>query len=164
MNFLNLFEAHDKALWISKNYLINGNSLIQNVCIISCIYTCMYLAKPETSITEMFNCIFVAHRIDDPQLGRTLEVGGGHVGVIGYSLNDLLDSLDDISLSLWRRVRELKYMLPLNNDTFSIYRVAQKNGTVDFLELCSDQQLYFFSLLDRASFPHYNNTKIIKFG
>ena len=42
-----------------------------------------------------------------------------------------------------------------------------KNGTVDtvdFSELCSDQQLSFFTLLDRTSFPHYNNTKIIKFG
>ena len=26
------------------------------------------------------------------------------------------------------------------------------------------EQLSFFILLDRASFPHYNNTKIIKFG
>ena len=33
-----------------------------------------------------------------------------------------------------------------------------------FLGLCSDQQLSFFTLLDRASFPHCNNTKIIKFG
>ena len=33
-----------------------------------------------------------------------------------------------------------------------------------FSGLCSDQQLYFFTLLDRASFPHYNNTKINKFG
>ena len=40
----------------------------------------------------------------------------------------------------------------------------QKNGTVDFLGLCSDQQLSFFTLLDRTYFPHYNNTKIIKFG
>ena len=40
----------------------------------------------------------------------------------------------------------------------------QKTGTVNFLGLCSDQQLSFFTLLDRASFPHYNNTKIIKFG
>ena len=32
-----------------------------------------------------------------------------------------------------------------------------------FLRTCSDQQLSFFTLLDRASFPH-NNTKIIKFG
>ena len=39
-------------------------------------------------------------------------------------------------------------------------------GTVDFLGLCSDQQLSFSpcKLLDRTSFPHYNNTKIIKFG
>ena len=43
----------------------------------------------------------------------------------------------------------------------------QKNGTVDtvdFSGLCSDQWLSFFTLLDRASCPHYNNTKIIKLG
>ena len=40
----------------------------------------------------------------------------------------------------------------------------QTNGTIDFSGLCSDQQLSFFTLLDRASFPHCNNTKIIKFG
>ena len=33
-----------------------------------------------------------------------------------------------------------------------------------FLGLCSDQQLSFFTLLDRTFFPCYNNTKIIKFG
>ena len=36
-----------------------------------------------------------------------------------------------------------------------------KNGTVDtvdFSGLCSEQQLVFFTLVDRASFPHYNNT------
>ena len=33
-----------------------------------------------------------------------------------------------------------------------------------FSGLCSNQQLYIFTLLDRASFPPYNNTKIIKFG
>ena len=41
---------------------------------------------------------------------------------------------------------------------------SQQNGTVDFLGRCSDQQLSSFTLLDRTSFPHYNNTKIIKFG
>ena len=46
----------------------------------------------------------------------------------------------------------------------SLYRVAQKNGTADFLGLCSDQLLSLFTLLDRASFPNFNNTKIIKFG
>ena len=33
-----------------------------------------------------------------------------------------------------------------------------------FLRLCSDQHLSFYTLLYRASFPHYNNTKSIKFG
>ena len=40
----------------------------------------------------------------------------------------------------------------------------QKTGTVDtvdFAGLCSDEQLSFLTLLDRASFP---NTKMIKFG
>ena len=36
--------------------------------------------------------------------------------------------------------------------------------TVDFSGLYSNQQLSLFTLLDRTSFPHYNNTKIIKFG
>ena len=45
-----------------------------------------------------------------------------------------------------------------------IYRVAPQNGTVNVLGLCSDQQLSSFILLDRPCFPHYNNTKIIKFG
>ena len=39
-----------------------------------------------------------------------------------------------------------------------------KNRNSRFLGLCSDQQLSSFTLLDRASFLHYNNTKIIKFG
>ena len=35
----------------------------------------------------------------------------------------------------------------------TLYRVAKKNpGTVDFLGLCSDQQLFFFTLLDRHLF------------
>ena len=32
----------------------------------------------------------------------------------------------------------------------------------DFLGLCSDQQLSFFTLLDRASFPNYNNTNLVE--
>ena len=40
----------------------------------------------------------------------------------------------------------------------------EKKGTVDLLGLCCNQQLLFFTLLDRASFTHYNNTKIVKFG
>ena len=44
--------------------------------------------------------------------------------------------------------------------TGSIPGGKKKHGTVDFLGLCSDQQLSFYTLLDRASFPHYNNAKI----
>ena len=51
----------------------------------------------------------------------------------------------------------------------NIYRVVRKNGTVevftvDFSGLCSNQELCLFTLLDKISFPYYNNTKIIKFG
>ena len=53
----------------------------------------------------------------------------------------------------------------LQNFPFSGKTSHTKNGTIDFfLGLCSDQQLSFFTLLDRTSFLHYNNTKIIKFG
>ena len=43
----------------------------------------------------------------------------------------------------------------------------KKKRSSRFSGLCSDQQLSFCTLLDRASFPHYtcyNNIKIIKFG
>ena len=40
----------------------------------------------------------------------------------------------------------------------------QKTEQSIFLGFWSDQQLSLFTLLDRASFSHYNNTKIIKFG
>ena len=40
----------------------------------------------------------------------------------------------------------------------------KKRNSLFFLGLCSDQQLSFSAFLDRASFPHYNNSKIIKFG
>ena len=54
-------------------------------------------------------------------------------------------------------------MNQLNSDNFIYTGWPKKNGTVYFLGLCSNQQ-FFFTLLDRTSFPHYNNTKIIKFG
>ena len=42
----------------------------------------------------------------------------------------------------------------------------KKTGTVDTVEFQDFAliKFFFFTLLDRASFPHYNNTKIIKFG
>ena len=43
-------------------------------------------------------------------------------------------------------------------------RPKKMEGVRFIVGLCSNQQLSFFTLLDRASFPHYNNTKIIKFG
>ena len=41
---------------------------------------------------------------------------------------------------------------------------TEHSNTVDFSGLCSVEQLSFLTLLDRASFPQNNNTKIIKFG
>ena len=53
-------------------------------------------------------------------------------------------------------------------DNYTLYRVAPKKPRNSrygqFSGLCSDQQLSFFTLLDKTLFPHYNNTKIIKFG
>ena len=47
-----------------------------------------------------------------------------------------------------------------------LYRVAPKNGRVDTVDFQDFDLInsYLFTLLDKASFPHYNNTKIIKFG
>ena len=85
-------------------------------------------------------------------------------------------SVMSISLKLHQKVLHLilkPWAIPakLQSDIVYIYIIFKeekytgwpnKNGTVDFLGLCSDQQLSFFTLLDKASFPHYNNTKIIK--
>ena len=59
-----------------------------------------------------------------------------------------------------------KWTGPIRLRATGVYRVAQKkHGTVKKkLGLCSDQHFFFFTLLDRASLPHYNNTKIIKFS
>ena len=60
-------------------------------------------------------------------------------------------------------VRE--YIKYKNWPPIALYRVAQKAGTFDFSGLLLWSTVIFFSpLLDRASFPHYNNTKINKFG
>ena len=50
---------------------------------------------------------------------------------------------------------------------FALYRVAQKmEQSIQsiFQDFALINSYHFFTLLDRASFPHYNNTKIIKFG
>ena len=66
-----------------------------------------------------------------------------------------------------RRALSIFKDVPLRTRRAIPWVAPPKNGTVDtvdFSGLSSDQQLFFFTLLDRASFPHYNNTKIIKFG
>ena len=74
------------------------------------------------------------------------------------------DVLSDEARTIWNWK-----VLKICHSTFlgghQVYRVAQiKRNSRFFRTLLSDQQLSFFTLLDRASFPHYNNTKIIKFG
>ena len=69
--------------------------------------------------------------------------------------------MDIFSIPAFMGQIELKVF---ENERGNLYQVAQNNGTVDFLGLYSDQQLFFFTLLDRTSFPHYTNTKMIKFG
>ena len=44
-----------------------------------------------------------------------------------------------------------------------IYRVAQTKRNSRFFRTLLWSTVIFFTLLDRASFPHYNNTKIIQF-
>ena len=45
-----------------------------------------------------------------------------------------------------------------------MYWVAPKKRNSQFFRTVLWSTVIFFTLLDRASFPHYNNTKIIKFG
>ena len=64
----------------------------------------------------------------------------------------------------WKEIRGSSVPLLM-----SIYRVAKKKpGTIQSIQSIFRTLLWstvnFFTLLDRASFPHYNNTKIIKFG
>ena len=72
---------------------------------------------------------------------------------------------------MWRSLSFSSCTKTCDLTKYALYRVPpppkkkkQQHGTVDFFALCSDQMLSFFTLLDRASFPHYNNTNIIKFG
>ena len=52
----------------------------------------------------------------------------------------------------------------LQHFPFSGKTSPPKTTEQSILGLCSNQQLSFFTLLDRTYFLHYNNTKIIKFG
>ena len=52
----------------------------------------------------------------------------------------------------------------LTLDTLKTIVYSIPVDTVDFSGLALINRYRFFTLLDRASFPHYNNTKIIKFG
>ena len=98
--------------------------------------------------------------------------GGGGADELMYRSACMYKCLCGVSLSryvFWTRViykHMNQFIYIYNYHAFYIYTIpgGPKNGTVDSLGLCSDQQLSFFTLLDRASFPHYNNTKIIKFG
>ena len=65
------------------------------------------------------------------------------------------------------RILWLRHSLNIGQSFYIYTGWPNKNGTVDTVDfpgLCSDQQLSVFTLLDRASFPRYKNTKIIKFG
>ena len=51
-------------------------------------------------------------------------------------------------------MREAAFIPNLSNPKLNIPGGPKKTGTVNILGLCSDQQLSFFTLLDRAYFPH----------
>ena len=72
--------------------------------------------------------------------------------------------------SLWANWLQLNSQLNSWGVSFClyrIYRVAQKKRNSWYSNIFRTllwSTVIFFTLLDRASFPHYNNTKIIKFG
>ena len=64
--------------------------------------------------------------------------------------------------------KRLSFVIYINvRRQLGVYRVAPKKRNSrysQFFRTLLWSTGFFFTLLDRASFPHYNNTKIIKFG
>ena len=80
--------------------------------------------------------------------------------------NDVLEKLEKDINRVWHNLSAFLQLstIKVGKNIYGYTGWPKKNGTVDFSGLCSDQQLSFFTLLDKTSFSHYNNTKIIKFG
>ena len=71
---------------------------------------------------------------------------------------------------IWQTIQKCKlffldtrYIIWIYIYIYIYIRRPKKPGTV-FRTLLWSTVTFFFTLLDRASFPHYNSTKIIKFG
>ena len=75
--------------------------------------------------------------------------------------NNWIILIFDASLTL-DTLKTIVYSIPV--DTVDFSGLAFFYFFIYMFRTCFDQQISLFTLLDRASFLHYNNTKIIKFG
>ena len=69
--------------------------------------------------------------------------------------NDVLEKLEKDINRVWHNLSAFLQLSTIKVGKkiyMGIPGGQKKNGTVDFLGLCSDQQLSFFTLLDRTSF------------
>ena len=99
-------------------------------------------------------------------------------GIARLTGQDLKTALNEVDLSIQRLFYWGAYadkfggtvqvstqvQVHLFNTWHCKYRVAPKKRNSQFFRTLLWSTVIFFTLLDRASFPHYNNTKIIKFG
>ena len=114
----------------------------------------------------MYDCHYVTHLLSIMQTGDFKSWGKIKIKEIFYKVWNKNGKL------LWDKSKEklkLEVSLSMIQWMFkkSLYRVAKKprNSRYSrFFRTLLWSTVIFFPLLDRASFPHYNNTKIIKFG
>ena len=93
--------------------------------------------------------------------------GGNRIYLQAWTLNESYIINETFNIDIWFCNKVLNPIPGGPPPPPKKKKKKKKNGTVDLVDfsgLCSDQQLSFFTLLDRTSFSHYNNTKIIKFG
>ena len=103
--------------------------------------------------------------------GEVTEISRGFDGRLGVGINTrdafrttttgIPHSTTPLSLNL--HVDKIKHHKSMTNMDW-LHRVAPKKRNSRFLRTLLWSTVILFTLLDRASFPHYNNTKIIKFG
>ena len=107
-----------------------------------------------------YKCVLIVVAHDSPFSARqhpTRMAYKPRKTIPSWSIKALMELLEEI---------EGEHIFPVPvNFTYTRCPTKKRNSRYSrFFRLCSDQQSSFFTLLDRASFSHYNNTKIIKFG
>ena len=141
---------------------------------LSCLYWHFIRGFASWQFVILLNILLVSRTNiflkENPSTGKKLEIYNCKERVCGKETSiSMMTSFPWDPRQVWGDHLNCQIVcLPIGpaQSAFSdIYRVAPpKMEQSIFLGLCSDQQLSFFTLLDKTSFPHYDNTKIIKIG